>query len=109
MKNYRILLSLLILAAISAVLPADKAQAGSRVYVGLDLGGVIAAFDSRPHYVYTPPVVYERWHAWRLAPPPPCAYYPPPRWRHHPPPPPPYYDRHRERHHRDRDWNGYRR
>ncbi len=45
MKTSRILLALLILAGITAMLPSAKAEANSRVYVGVDLGGLVAAFD----------------------------------------------------------------
>lgn len=105
MKTSRILFAFLILTAISSVLPPTKAQAGSRVYVGVDLGNLFVPVYSGPRYVYSPPVVYERWPAWQPAPYP----YPPPRWRHHPPPPPPRYGRHHHGHHRDHRWNEYRR
>lgn len=104
MKKFRNLLALMILTAIAALVPPQKVQAASRVYVGVDLGGIVAAFDTGPRYVYSPPVVYERPYTWRPAPPPPHAY-PPPRWHHRPPLPPPHCDRYRHRHHQDDPWD----
>ncbi len=104
MKRLRNLLALMILAAIAAIVPAQKAQAGSRVYVGVDLGPVVAAFDTGPRYVYSPPVVYERPRIWLPPPPPPRAYRPV-RWHHHQPPPPPHYDRYRHGRHHDDPWD----
>lgn len=115
MKTSRILLALLILVGITAMLPSAKAEANSRVYVGVDLGGLVAAFDTGPsygygtRYVYAPPVHYApRWHTWRPAPPRP---YPPPRWHHHPPPPDHgrYHHWRSHWHHRDHGRGGYHR
>jgi len=105
MKQLRNLMTLMILAAISAGMPATEAQAESRVHVGVDLGGIVAVFDHGPRYVYQPPVVYEPRHAWR----PPPRVYSPPRWHHSPPPPPPHYDRYRHRHQQAHMWDRHRR
>ena len=100
MKTAQVLAALL-LSCITTTLIPDKAKAG--VYVGVDLGGVTAAFDSSPRYgYYPPPVVYRPY--WQ-PPPPPC---PPPRWQYHRPPPRHWHDdepwweyrRHHHRHHR---------
>ena len=73
MKQLPVVLALMIVAAIAAITPANQAQADSRVIVGVDLGGVVAAFESRPRYIYSRPVVYERRHTWRSLPPPPSG------------------------------------
>nr|WP_321465592.1 hypothetical protein [uncultured Desulfobulbus sp.] len=98
MKQLPVVLALMIVAAIAAITPANQAQADSRVIVGVDLGGVVAAFESRPRYIYSRPVVYERRHTWRSLPPPPRAY-PPPRWHRQPPPPPRHHVHHGRWHH----------
>lgn len=100
MKTSHVLAALLLSCITTSLIP-DQAKAG--VYVGVDLGGVMAAFDSGPRYgYYPPPVVYRPY--WQ--PPPPS--YPPPRWHHHRPPHR-WYDhdhyrrelpRHHHRHHR---------
>jgi hypothetical protein len=97
MKTSLKMTALLTFTLLAITLQPGQAKAGSRVYVGLDLGGIVAAFDTGPRYVhYRPPVVYERWHAWRPAPPP----YPPPRYHSHRPPPRWYHDDYRRGHHR---------
>lgn len=103
MKTTYVLAALLLACMTTPLIPN---QAKAAVYVGVDLGGVTAAFDSGPRYgygYYPPPVVYRP--AWR-PPPPPC---PPPRWHHHRPPPRHWYggDHWREQprhHHRHRRW-----
>lgn len=100
MKTSHVLAALL-LCCITTLIP-NQAKAG--VYVGVDLGGVMAAFDSGPRYgYYPPPVVYRPY--WQ-PPPPPC---PPPRWHYHRPPPRHWHGHdhwreHRRHHHRHHRW-----
>jgi hypothetical protein len=106
MNRAKRITTLLAFVLIAIAMHPAKAKADSRVYLGLDLGGIVAAFDTGPRYVhYGPPVVYERGHAWRPLPPP----YPPPRWHGHRPPPRWYSHDHRRDHHRPQSWHRHRR
>lgn len=92
MKTAHLLAGLMLFCLATTFIPS-KAKAG--VYVGVDLGGVMTAFDSGPRYHhYPPPVVYRPY--WR-PPPPPC---PPPRWQYHRPPPHRWYGHYHWRGHR---------
>ncbi len=96
--------SLMILALMTMVSQPDKAQAGTSVHVGFNLGGVYEPVDYYPRQVhYRPPPDYygaDRWY--RRPPPPPRGWY-----RHHGPPPE-YYNEYRRPHHRPHHWRGER-
>ncbi|MBM9615132.1 hypothetical protein JWJ90_12670 [Desulfobulbus rhabdoformis] len=96
MKRIALFSALAILSVVTLVSKPSTAQAESRIYVGVDLGPVIAAFDHGPRYVYPVPVVHKRhyvshrphriYHKVRHH-----RYAPPERWYR-------YNDRHRPSH-----------
>ena len=97
MKRIALFSALVILSVLSVTAQPTTAQAESRVYVGVDLGALIAAYDHGPRYVYPVPVVEKR-HFIKHRPH--RVYY---KARHHRYAPPPerwyrYHDRHRPGH-----------
>jgi len=102
MKNTMLVVAGLLLCALMASQP-KPAAADSRVYVGADFGGVVAAYDDGPRYVHhRPPPQYYSWDRWRPAPP---RHYRAREWRHYLPPAYSHEYRrpHHWRHHRDDD------
>lgn len=88
--------STLLLALVVMAGQPDKAKAGSRVHVGIDLGGLFVPVDYYPrHGHYRPPPDYygrDRWY--RVSPP------PPPRGLYRHQAPPVYYNEYRRPQHR---------
>nr|WP_320010710.1 hypothetical protein [uncultured Desulfobulbus sp.] len=104
MKRIALFSALVILSVFSVVTQPNKAQAESRVYLGVGLGPFIAAFDNGPRYVYPVPVVENHHYARHR----PHRVYHKVRHHRYAPPPERWY-RYHDKHQPDHRWHDDRR